>query len=178
MVTVNYPKSQYMDNLSEILFSPADIQQQVARLGAQISKDYQGKKLIVVGILRGSFVFQADLVRYITVPHTIDFMMLSSYRGKKSTGNVMISKDMSLDPYEKHILIVEDLVDTGGTLDWLQKHLKTKKAASVKLCTLLDKKTINRTKKGLQHPHSNLMYLTIKVQKHRIKKELILCTLL
>lgn len=137
-----------MSNLSQILFSAADIQKQVARLGAQISKDYEGKKLIVVGILRGSFIFQADLVRYITVPHTIDFMMLSSYRGKKSTGNVIISQDMTLDPFQKHVLIVEDLVDTGGTLQWLQEHLKTKKAASVKLCTLLDKK-VKRQKKGM-----------------------------
>ena len=146
---MDYPQSPYMDNLSEILFSAEDIQKQVARLGAQISKDYEGKKLIVVGILRGSFIFQADLVRFITVPHTIDFMMLSSYRGKKSTGNVKISQDMSLDPYQKHVLIVEDLVDTGGTLLWLQQHLKTKQAASAKLCTLLDKVTVKRKKKGM-----------------------------
>ena len=137
-------ESAYEKDLSEVLYSAEVVAAAVARLGAAISAEYRGKDLIVVGILRGSFMFQADLVRHITVPHEVDFMMLGSYRGTRSTGNVQISLDMRIDPYNKHILIVEDLIDTGATLLWLQKHLKTKNALSVKLCTLLDKKTVHR----------------------------------
>lgn len=90
-------------------------------------------------------MFQADLVRYITVPHEVDFMMLGSYSGTQSH-NVKISCDMRIDPYKKHILIIEDLIDTGATLAWLQQHLKTKQSLSVRLCTLLDKKTNKRVK--------------------------------
>eukprot|EP01083_Nonionella_stella_P139481 425491_1 len=140
-----YPESTYQKNLTQVLYSAEDINKAIARLGAQISKDYKGKDLVVVGLLRGAFMFQADLVRHITVPHEIDFMMLGSYSGTKSH-NVKISCDMRIDPYEKHILIVEDLIDTGGTLAWLQQHLKTKKSLSVRLCCLLDKQTKKRAK--------------------------------
>ena len=131
--------------MTQVLYSAEDIKSAVSRLGKEISEHYKGKDLVVVGLLRGAFMFQADLVRHITVPHEVDFMMLGSYSGTKSH-NVKISCDMRIDPYQKHILIVEDLIDTGGTLAWLQKHLETKNALSVKLCTLLDKKTKNRTK--------------------------------
>lgn len=97
----------------------------------------------MVGLLRGAFIFLADLVRCIRIPNKIDFLMLSSYSGTEST-NVKITKDLQIDPYNKHILIVEDLIDTGATLEWLTLHLKTKKCASVKLCCLLDKQTKRR----------------------------------
>jgi hypoxanthine phosphoribosyltransferase len=97
----------------------------------------------VVGLLRGAFVFIADLVRQITVPHAVDFMFISSYEGAQG-GSVCINKDMSIDPQGKHVLIVEDLIDTGNTLAWLCKHLTSKNALSVELCTLLDKQTKRR----------------------------------
>eukprot|EP00483_Globobulimina_turgida_P000222 UN00222 len=140
-----FPDSSYLTNVTKVLYSAEDISATVARLGAQISKDYLGKDLIVVGLLRGAFMFQADLVRHISVPHEIDFMMLGSYVGTQSH-NVKISLDMRIDPYKKHILIVEDLIDTGATLAWLKEHLKTKKSLSVRLCTLLNKKTPKRVK--------------------------------
>eukprot|EP01083_Nonionella_stella_P298030 1011881_1 len=140
---VETPDSSYLKHLTQVLYSAEDISKTVARLGAQISADYKGKDLVVVGLLRGAFMFQADLVRHITVPHEVDFMMLGSYQGTKSH-NVKISCDMRIDPFEKHILIIEDLIDTGATLAWLQQHLKTKKSLSVRLCVLLDKKTKNR----------------------------------
>eukprot|EP00483_Globobulimina_turgida_P010534 UN10555 len=140
-----FPDSSYLSNLTKVLFSAEDISGAVARLGAQISKDYLGKDLVVVALLRGAFIFQADLVRHISVPHEIDFMMLGSYVGTHSH-NVKISLDMKIDPYKKHILIVEDLIDTGATLAWLQQHLKTKKSLSVRLCTLINKKTPKRVK--------------------------------
>lgn len=143
-------ETAYDGDITQILYSASDIEKACKRLGAAISNDYKkyidkGEGLVIVGLLRGAFMFQADLVRYITVRHEIDFMMLGSYSGTQSH-NVNISCDMRIDPYKKHILIVEDLIDTGATLAWLQQHLKTKKSLSVTLCTLLDKQTKNRVK--------------------------------
>ena len=104
--------------------------------------------MVVVGLLRGAFVFFADLCRCVQIPHQIDFMILSSYHGTEST-NVKVAKDMQIDPFNKHILIVEDLIDTGATLEWLKLHLESKKCASVKLCCLLDKQTKRRKANGL-----------------------------
>lgn len=126
-------------HLKEVLFPSNQIQDRVRQLAVQISKDYHGKEVVVVGLLTGAICFIVDLVRHLDVPYTMDFMALSSYRGTKSKGTVELKKDLSFDPAGKHILVVEDIVDTGGTLMWLRTYLKTKQCASVKVVCLLDK---------------------------------------
>ena len=109
-------------------------------IAAQIDKDYEGKEPLLISILRGSFVFMADLVRQIHVPCTVDFMAVSSYgSGTVSSGQVKIVKDLS-EPIEgKDILVVEDILDSGNTLSYLLKLLEARHPASIRLCTLLDK---------------------------------------
>jgi len=141
-----FPKHDDEKDCIKILYVNEEIQNRCFELGAQISKDYKGKDLIIVGILKGSFMFLADLTRYITIPHKLDFMIVSSYQGVTQSTNVKISKDMSIDPYNCHILIVEDLIDSGETLSWLMVHMKTKNCLSVQLCCLLNKQTTRRTK--------------------------------
>ena len=123
------------------LLSAEAIKNRVAELGQQISADYEGKKLTVVGILKGSFVFMSDLIREIDGDVEIDFMEVSSYgNSTTSSGNVRIVKDMDVSPAGKNILIVEDIVDTGNTLKYLKDtFLKSKNPESVKIVTLLDK---------------------------------------
>jgi len=143
----NNPKeSEYMKDVIKVLYSKEQISKRIKELGAEISKDYQNKPLIVVGLLKGAFMVTADLVREITLPHKVDFMILSSYHGKQST-TVKVKQDMSIDPSNSHILIVEDLIDTGATLTWLQNHLKSKDALSVEIVTLLDK-SVQRKKEN------------------------------
>mmetsp|Transcript_9157 Transcript_9157/g.14873 ORF Transcript_9157/g.14873 Transcript_9157/m.14873 type:complete len:233 (+) Transcript_9157:17-715(+) len=128
-------------NLKKVLYSEEEIDQTVRELAWKISKDYAGKEVVVVGILKGAVCFMADLLKHLTCEYKMDFMMLSSYgSGTKSSGTVVLKKDLEIDPAGRHILIVEDLIDTGGTLTWLQKYLESKNPKSVKLCTLLDKK--------------------------------------
>lgn len=116
-----------------------------ARLGRQISSDYQDKDLILVCILKGSIVFFSDLIREITIPVNIDFVRLSSYgHSTESSGVVRVIKDLSLDIREKNVLIVEDILDTGNTLNFLINHLKSSKPSSVKICTMLDKPSRRR----------------------------------
>lgn len=127
--------------LGDVLLSAEQIHKRVAELGKQISADYAGKKITVVGILKGSLVFMSDLIREIDGDVEIDFMEVSSYgNSTTSSGNVRIVKDMDISPAGKNILIVEDIVDTGNTLKYLKDtFLKSKNPESVKIVTLLDK---------------------------------------
>jgi hypoxanthine phosphoribosyltransferase len=110
------------------------------RLGAQIEKDYAGKETVLIVILKGSIIFAADLVRHIRLPVKIDFVRLSSYAGQmKTSGVVRIIKDISIPIQGKHVLIVEDILDTGHTLSFFKRHLQAFNPATVKICTLLDK---------------------------------------
>ena len=112
----------------------------IKEMGEEISKDYAGKEIIVIGILKGSVVFVADLVREITLPVSFDFMAVSSYGARTTTtGTVRILKDLDYDIEGKHVLIVEDIIDSGVTLSYLIEHLAGRKPASLKLCTLLSK---------------------------------------
>ena len=105
-----------------------------------MNRDYAGKEPVLISVLRGSFVFMADLTRKITLPCTVDFMSVSSYgAGTKSSGQVQITKDLSDDIEGRDIIVVEDILDSGNTLSYLLEILKARKPASVKLCTLLDK---------------------------------------
>lgn len=123
-----------------ILISEEQIKSRVKQLGEEITRDYQGKDLLVVGILKGAFIFMADLVRNIKIPIAIDFMDVSSYGSStESLGVVRILNDLEESIENRHVLIVEDIVDTGLTLDYLSKNLASRKAASVKICAFLDK---------------------------------------
>ena len=127
------------NDILKVLLTEEEIQARVKELGAEISREYEGKDPVVLGVLKGVVVFYADMIRNITVPCQMDFMCLSSYQGTKSTGNMIVKQDMSVDVEGRHVLILEDIYDTGGSLDYTYKHLMSKNPASVKICTLLDK---------------------------------------
>lgn len=131
----------YHDIISEILIDEARLQQRVAELGAAISRDYAGADLHLVCILRGGIVFLVDLMRQITIPHEVDFMAVTSYGAgvRASTGSVRLSLDLKNDIRGKHVLLVEDIVDSGNTIAYILEFLQTRQPASLKVCTLLDK---------------------------------------
>lgn len=123
-----------------LIFSEKDIQKTVKRLAKQISKDYEGREIFIVGVLKGSLMFLMDLCREITVPLEYDFMAISSYgAATKSSGVVRIMKDLDLPVESKHVLIVEDIIDSGLTLHYLMKNMQTRNCTSIKVCTLLDR---------------------------------------
>lgn len=127
-------------DIEKVLLSEEEIAAKVKELGAQIAKDYADKNPLIVSVLRGSFVFMADLVRAIDVPCTVDFMSVSSYgSGTTSSGEVKITKDFDVSIEGRHLIIVEDILDSGRTLSYLMKTLKARGAASIALCTFLDK---------------------------------------
>lgn len=128
------------NDIEKILITEQELADKVKELGAQISRDYEGKNLMMVSVLKGSVVFMADLMRAITINASIDFMSVSSYgSGTKTTGVVRIIKDLNEDLNGKDILIVEDILDSGMTLSYLTKHILGKGASSIKIATLLDK---------------------------------------
>ncbi|EOQ36162.1 hypoxanthine phosphoribosyltransferase [Butyricicoccus pullicaecorum DSM 23266] len=128
------------NDIQEVLFSEQQLADKVAELGARISADYEDKNPLVVSVLKGSYVFMADLTRKITIPCNVDFMAVSSYgAGTKTTGEVQIIKDIGSKIDGRHLIIVEDILDSGVTLSFLMKILKARGAASIRLCTLLSK---------------------------------------
>ncbi len=123
-----------------ILLTEEEIRAKVQELGRRISSDYAGKEVLLIGILKGAMIFLADLVREITVPTQFDFMAVSSYgSSSKSSGEVRILKDLEYGVEGRNIILVEDIVDTGLTLNYLAENLMSRDPASVKICTLLDK---------------------------------------
>lgn len=133
-----------MDNLAndveEILLSESQIQQRVCELGGSISADYAGLNPLLLCVLKGGYVFLADLTRCLTIKHDVDFMAISSYGdGIESSGVVRILKDLDRDISGRHVLVVEDIIDTGRTLSYLLQNLRVRQPASLKVCTLLDK---------------------------------------
>lgn len=128
-----------MDFVEEVLFNEEDLKAICKRLGEQISRDYEGKELVLIGMLKGAVLFMADLVREIKIPCNIDFMEASSYVGTKTSGEVKINKDLRNDITGKEVLIVEDILESGFTLDYVVKVLKARNPKSLKICTLLDK---------------------------------------
>lgn len=130
-----------------ILFTKEDIDRAVSKIAGRISKDYRGKKLIMIGVLKGAFVFMADLIRKIDgVDVSVDFVVLSSYGSStKSSGEIKVVKDLYTPIEGKDVLIVEDIVDTGTTLKFFKDQLLSKGVGSVKICTLLDKKERRET---------------------------------
>jgi len=130
----------FYDSQLDVLYSSAQLQARIAELGAAITADYAGQELVAVGVLKGSVVFFSDLIRQIDLPLATDFLGLSSYgSGTETSGVVRITSDLSRPIEGKHVLVVEDIVDTGLTMQFLIENLSTRKPASVKVCTLLEK---------------------------------------
>ncbi len=128
------------DDIKKVLLSEEELHARVSELGAQLSRDYAGKNLLMVSVLKGSVVFMADLMRAISEPAEIDFMVVSSYgSGVKSSGVVKIVKDLDINLQGKDILIVEDILDSGMTLDYIKGMLLDRNPSSIRICTLLDK---------------------------------------
>ncbi len=126
-------------DVERILVTEEEAREICKRLGEQISKDYQGKKLLLVSVLKGAVVFMADLLRNITCECEIDFMAVSSYSGAKTTGVVKFKKDLDINPDGRDILLVEDILDSGITLNYLKNVLLDRNAASIRICAFLDK---------------------------------------
>ncbi len=127
-------------DIERILFSEEQLKERIAALGAELTRDYEDKNPIFVGVLKGCFVFMADLLRNVDVYCTMDFMSVSSYGdGVTSTGAVKINKDLSRDIAGRHVIIVEDILDSGITLSYLKKYLSVRNPASISIVTLLDK---------------------------------------
>ena len=126
-------------DIQEVLISEEEIERHVAEIGRQISLDYADKNPIFVGVLKGCFIFMADLMRHVTVNCTMDFMSVSSYRGTTSTGAVKINKDLNEDIEGRHLILVEDILDSGVTLNYLKNYLSVRRPASIRVATLMDK---------------------------------------
>jgi hypoxanthine phosphoribosyltransferase len=123
-----------------LMVPAAEIARQVQRLAGEISSDYHGEEIVLIGVLKGSFIFLADLIRRLTIASKVDFVRLSSYGSEtSSSGKIRIITDVEIDLHERHVLIVEDIVDSGLTTAFLREHLMAHKPSSLKICTLLDK---------------------------------------
>lgn len=159
-------------DIEKVLFTEEEVHQRVKELADQINRDYAGTEVVLVCILRGSYIFTADLSRYLTVPTTIDFMSVSSYgSGTVSTGAIQVKKDLSDDPAGKHLILVEDILDTGNTLFALKNLLLHRKAASIRICTLLNKpsrreKSINADYVGYEVPNSFVVGYGMDYNEH------------
>lgn len=134
-------------NIQKILLTQEQIQKRIEELGEVLSRDYADKNPVIVGVLKGVVVFYADMIRQIKVPCQMDFMWISSYVGTESSGSMQVRQDLSADIQGRHVLILEDIYDTGNSLDFTYRHLLSKNPASLKICTLLDKP--ERRKEGI-----------------------------
>ena len=132
-------RNRMTKDIESILLSEDEIREKVTEIGERISVDFKGKDPIFVGVLKGCFIFMADLMRNVTIPCSMDFMAVSSYQGTSSTGAVKINKDLSEDIQGRHIILVEDILDSGVTLNYLKQYLMVRQPASIHVATLLDK---------------------------------------
>ena len=141
-----------MGDVAEVLVPSAQIQEKVAEMGGRITRDYVGEKLLLVGVLRGAVVVMGDLMRNINLPCEIDFMDISSYgSGTSSSGVVRILKDLEEDISGRHVLVVEDIIDTGLTLSYLLRSLRARKPASLEICALLSKPSRRRVELDVKY---------------------------
>jgi hypoxanthine phosphoribosyltransferase len=144
--------SSMMPDVKEVLISSEEIQEKVRELGERITQDYAGERILLVGVLRGAVVVMGDLMRCIDLPCEIDFMDISSYgSGSSSSGVVRILKDLDEDITDRHVLIVEDIVDTGLTLSYLKRSLLARKPASLEICALLTKPARRRVQFDIKY---------------------------
>ena len=137
-------------DIERVLISQEQIQEKIRQLGEELSREYADKDPIFVGVLKGVVIFYADMVRAITVPCQFDFMWVSSYKGTSTTGTMQVKRDISADIKGRHVVILEDIFDTGNSLDFVYNHLLSKEPASLKICTLLDKPERRNPKITLQ----------------------------
>jgi hypoxanthine phosphoribosyltransferase len=143
--------------LGPVVVGADELQARIAELGKEIAADYDGLEPLLIGVLKGAFVFMSDLTRHIDLPVEVDFMAVSSYGSStKTSGIVRIVKDLDLDLTNRHVLIVEDIVDSGLTLRWLRKNLLTRGPASLEVCALL-------VKEGLQRHDPDLRYVGFRI---------------
>ena len=126
-------------DIQKVLLTEEQIKARIKELGAILSAEYAGKDPVVVGVLKGVVVFYSDMIREITVPCQMDFLWISSYAGTSSTGVMKVKHELSSNIEGRHVLILEDIFDTGNSLDFTYKYLQSKNPASIKICTLLDK---------------------------------------
>lgn len=135
-----FQKENLSDDISEVLVGETEIQQRVRELGEVICREYAGKDLLLVSVLKGSIIFMADLIRAIHIPHEIDFMATSSYgAGTSTSGVVRILKDLNQSIEGRNVVLVEDIIDSGNTLNYLVRILQERQPASLRIMTLLDK---------------------------------------
>lgn len=127
------------NDILKVLFTEEQIRVRIQELGEELTRDYQDKDPVIVGVLKGVVVFYADMIRQIKVPCQMDFMWISSYAGTTTTGTMEVKRDISSDIQGRHVLILEDIYDTGNSLDFTYRHLLSKNPASLKICTFLDK---------------------------------------
>lgn len=128
------------NDISEILITEEEIRTRIAELGKELARDYEGKTPIFIGVLKGAITFFADMTRATPIPCEYDFMAVSSYGAATiSSGKINLIKDLSANIKDRHVVILEDILDTGNTLEFVIDHLKSKEPASLKICTLLDK---------------------------------------
>lgn len=137
-----------LSKIDKVLISEEQIRARITELGEELTRDYEDKNPVVVGVLKGVVVFYADMLRQIKTHCEMAFMTLRSYSGTNTTGNVEILQDLTIDIEGRHVLILEDIFDTGNSLDFTYRYLQSKNPASVKICTLLDKPS--RRKPGIE----------------------------
>src|SRR6266540_942973 len=147
----------FEDDIESVLLTEEQVQGKVRDLAAQISKDYRGRDVLLVGVLKGAFILMADLARALTVPHEFDFMAVSSYGAATQTsGVVRILKDLDHEIQGRDVLVVEDIVDSGLTLSYLLKNLRTRKPASLEVCALMNKT-------GVQQVPLDIKYVAFEI---------------
>lgn len=135
-----HPYTEIAKDIREILFTPEQIQARVAELGKQISLDYADKDLLIVGVLKGVLMFMADLLRQITIPVAVDFIAVSSYSTEaRDRGYVSLVKDLDIPITGRHVIFIEDVIDTGLTLNYLLRNLRARNPASLEVCVMFDK---------------------------------------
>ena len=127
------------NDIQQILITEEQIQTRIEELGRILSEEYAGKNPVIVGVLKGVVVFYADMIRKINVPCEMDFLTISSYSGTDSTGSIVVRQDLRSDIKGRHVLILEDIFDTGNSLSFVYEHLMSREPASIRICTLLDK---------------------------------------
>jgi len=128
------------DDIEKILINETELKEKVIELGKEISDDYKGLSPVFITVLRGSIIFLCDLIREVKIPISLDFLSVSSYSGQSHTGVVRIIKDLDENIENKHVILIEDIIDTGLTLNYIIGMLRERKPASIKVCALLDKK--------------------------------------
>ena len=139
-------------HLGKVIVTEEELQQRIKELGVEITKDYAGRPPLLVGVLKGAFMFMSDLARAIDLPVEFDFMAVSSYgSATKTSGVVRIVKDLDLDLTERHVLVVEDIVDSGLTLSYLRRNLEARNPATLQVCALLVREGLQRTDPDLKY---------------------------